>query len=711
MGSPDFAAAHDAARRAGQFTKTLAWALGVTEQAVRDARQAHLGLVQDAAREQIDRMDIDSLREVTSATSLYLAPLRAAGISTVGQVQRTPDAVLRRLPGMGTTRIRAIRTATQAVWEAAVAAQPVMLDPAAHTPFTSRLVCALATTLHSREAAVAVGRWQDDRQPELADLLAQTTPARSRIRWLFSSSQRRLAATTAGRRLLELIGDGTRLAAAFEQISASSRISIAQAWQLFERDAAQFYAELERLTGAGAPGAAVTGGLAAAIVTRVERQPLDLSLLRGSLRAYQDFGARFILAQRRVILGDEMGLGKTFQVIAAMTHLAAAEDATHFVVVCPASVTINWQREILQHSLLIPYLAHGEQRDQVLHDWASSSRSVLITTYETLRSLDWPPVQASMVTIDEAHYIKNPATKRTQACARLISASPYVALLSGTPMENRVDEFVELIRLVQPELLSSLDRPRLRLGPRAFRRAVAAVYLRRSQSDVLMELPERIDTDDWVHLGSDEMHAYRAAVEAGNWMAMRQAGFRGRSPEKLERLLDLCAEAGANGRKVVVFSYFLDVLERVCRELGPLAAGPITGAVPARRRQEVLDEFSSTDHLQVLVAQIQVGGIGLNIQSAAVVVLCEPQLKPSTEAQAIARVHRMGQIHRVEVHRLCAADSIDERIIALLVDKQRAFDDFAAHSALAAASSDATNPSRDALARQLIAAEQARLGI
>jgi len=207
------------------------------------------------------------------------------------------------------------------------------------------------------------------------------------------------------------------------------------------------------------------------------------------------------------------------------------------------------------------------------------------------------------------------------------------------------------------------------------------------------------------------MHAYRAAVEAGNWMAMRQAGFRGRSPEKLERLLDLCAEAGANGRKVVVFSYFLDVLERVCRELGPLAAGPITGAVPARRRQEVLDEFSSTDHLQVLVAQIQVGGIGLNIQSAAVVVLCEPQLKPSTEAQAIARVHRMGQIHRVEVHRLCAADSIDERIIALLVDKQRAFDDFAAHSALAAASSDATNPSRDALARQLIAAEQARLGI
>jgi len=173
---------------------------------------------------------------------------------------------------------------------------------------------------------------------------------------------------------------------------------------------------------------------------------------------------------------------------------------------------------------------------------------------------------------------------------------------------------------------------------------------------------------------------------------------------KLDRLVDLVEEHAAAGRKVLVFSYFRHVLAALERRLSVL--GSIHGDVASDEREELMQRFRDHDGHGILIGQITAAGVGLNLQAASVVVLMEPQWKPSTEEQAIARAHRMGQTERVVVHRLLARDSVDERIMELLAGKQELFERYARESALKAASSEATET---ALARMVVEVEQARL--
>src|SRR4030095_2476166 len=174
--------------------------------------------------------------------------------------------------------------------------------------------------------------------------------------------------------------------------------------------------------------------------------------------------------------------------------------------------------------------------------------------------------------------------------------------------------------------------------------------------------------------------------------------------------LELAHEAMANGRKVVVFSYFGDVLDVVGTALGPHARGPLTGRASTAERQRTVDAFTNSPGPAVLVCQIEAGGVGLNIQAASVVILCEPQVKPSTEAQAVARAHRMGQVHTVQVHRLLIADSVDQRMLELLDSKAQLFDAYVRDSAIAQAAPGAVDISEVQLARTIVAQEQQRLG-
>ncbi len=160
---------------------------------------------------------------------------------------------------------------------------------------------------------------------------------------------------------------------------------------------------------------------------------------------------------------------------------------------------------------------------------------------------------------------------------------------------------------------------------------------------------------------------------------------------------------------MVVFSYFREVLAAVGEALGPDALGPISGSLPAARRQELVDTFSAADGHAVLLSQIQAGGTGLNMQAASVVILCEPQIKPTLEHQAVARAHRMGQVRTVQVHRLLVADSVDQRMVELLARKDRLFDAYARRSDLAEAAPDAVDVSDGDLARRIVEEEQQRL--
>jgi SNF2 family DNA or RNA helicase len=181
--------------------------------------------------------------------------------------------------------------------------------------------------------------------------------------------------------------------------------------------------------------------------------------------------------------------------------------------------------------------------------------------------------------------------------------------------------------------------------------------------------------------------------------------------------VEIAGEAADGGRKVIVFSYFRDVLETVIDVLagrdgvpGLHVVGPLTGGIQPADRQAMVDEFTAATGPAVLVSQIQAGGVGLNIQAASVVIIAEPQLTPSIEEQAIARAHRMGQVRRVDVHRLLCEDSVDQRILELLADKREAFDEYARRSDMASAAPDAidTGPETE-LRHRIVAAERKRL--
>jgi helicase-like protein len=169
------------------------------------------------------------------------------------------------------------------------------------------------------------------------------------------------------------------------------------------------------------------------------------------------------------------------------------------------------------------------------------------------------------------------------------------------------------------------------------------VYLRRNEEDVLTELPEKIEVEDWVRLSAGDEQAYADAVGARSIMQMRQAAYVSPESAKLERLREICEEAAEDGLKVVVFSFFLGVLDVVGRALGPHVVGTVNGSVPPAVRQQLVDDFTRRPGHAVLLGQIEAGGVGINMQAASVVIITEPQWKPSTEHQAVARAHRMGR--------------------------------------------------------------------
>jgi len=477
-------------------------------------------------------------------------------------------------------------------------------------------------------------------------------------------------------------------------------------WDDFLARPADYFALLAELGFITEDERKVHGDLPDEIVEAVRRLELKTEHLSASLRGYQSFGARFALVQRKVVIGDEMGLGKTVEAIAVLAHLRA-KGVHHFLVICPAAVVTNWVREVSAKSTLRAHRVHGPDRAQAARAWIRDG-GVAVTTFETLGRFEFRLPQADglgCVIVDEAHYIKNPAAQRSRHVTAILDRCERAVLLTGTPLENRIEEFRNLVGYLRPDLVVDADE----LSPRRFRLQVAPAYLRRNQEDVLTELPELVEVEEWLPMSRADSAAYRRAVADGNFMAMRQAAMLQADSEKLKRLVEIVEEAEENGRKVLVFSHFRAVLDQVARTLPGKVFGPLTGSVPAAARQGMVDDFSAAGHGAVLVAQIVAGGVGLNIQAASVVVICEPQLKPTTEWQAIARARRMGQLESVQVHRLLSEEGVDQRVTEILARKSALFADFARESEIAGAAPEAYDISEADLARQVIAAERERL--
>lgn len=667
---------------------------------------------EDKVLGELSAIGVERLREV-SGERLRVGRLVDGGITTVGAVLRAGPAGLERLPGIGP------QTATHCLAAAAQIAQAIQetlrfrIDDAPGDPFTTGLVQALAALDAARTGATRHRQVIVTFLEGHTEHRAAAQEATRAVRSFFSLPARRRRAADAVRDLARLTRDAEQSGA----VAAAGRVGALQAepvdafeaWTDFRARSATYYALLDDVVDIGRDLEATEGHLPPELLARVNEQPLDQSLLTASLRGYQVFGARYALAQRRTILGDEMGLGKTVQAIAAMAHLAAG-GATHFLVVCPASVMTSWVREVGRHSTLRSLDVHGPERAEEAAQWAREG-GVAVTTFEQVGLLPLDLPTPAMLVVDEAHYVKNPEAKRSQAVAAWAGRTEHVLFLTGTVMENRVEEFRRLVAYLQPDVAEQVSAAHGAAGAERFRLAVAPVYLRRNQEDVLEELPELVQVEEWETFGPADGAAYRAAVREGSFMAMRRAAYAVDHPEdsaKVRRLVELVEEATGNGRKVVVFTYFRDVVDLVVRALGDLAAGPLTGSVGASARQTILDDFTASPAPRALVSQIDVGGVGVNLQAASVVILCEPQVKPTTEAQAVARAHRMGQVRTVQVHRLLVADTVDERMVEILGTKARLFDAYARRSVLADALPGAVDVSEARLAQTIVAAEQAR---
>lgn len=675
-------------------------AASIAKEAAEKARAAAGDVRAEDVASALRAMDLDVLRKASPEVKFRVAPLEHYGVRNVWDVlEFQEEFILDSVPGLGESSAKAITQAALRLHAAVRDDTPVRIDVKRRSELTATLLEALRRWDSTRKFRPS------DEEVSLAEALATLFQHNAKVDRILAVTGEPAGETPP--RLNDV------LASALDRV-APPPADDDDIWLDFLSRPADYFGMLTELGFTTQDEKKMHGDLSEEIIEAVRAKELKRDHLTASLRAYQSFGARFVLAQEKVVIGDEMGLGKTVEALAVFAHLRATGHA-YFLVVCPAAVVTNWTRETEKHTNLTAVRLHGSLRDRD-HDarnWILQG-GVAVTTYDllpwALQHINQAGVACAV--FDEAHYIKNPNAKRSRAAAKVIGSVKYAILMTGTPMENSVQEFRNLIGYIRSDLAESAPE----FLASKFRKHVAPVYLRRNQEDVLPELPDLVEIDEWLDMSRADERAYREAVQQGTltdmgrFANMRRAAMLSDDSRKMERLLEIVAEAKENGHRVLVFSYFLDVLAKVKDALPPgQAFGPLTGATPATSRPALVDRFSKAEPGAVLVGQIKAAGEGLNIQSASIVIICEPQLTPTMEAQAIARAHRMGQQYKVQAYRLLTVNSVDERIYEIVAPKRRSFDEFVRVSVIAEQAPDSIDISEGEIARKVVAAERERL--
>ncbi len=425
------------------------------------------------------------------------------------------------------------------------------------------------------------------------------------------------------------------------------------------------------------------------------------------LRDYQKFGFHWLktLAHYRLggILADDMGLGKTIQSIAYIVSETASlpeeeGSASPVLIVCPASLIYNWEREIKRFapSLRTVVAAGDPQERGGLMDDGLQDTDVWITSYPLLRrDIDWYEKRAfRALFLDEAQAIKNHASLTAHAVRRLQAGQRFA--LTGTPIENSLDELWSIFEAVFPGLFGSrksfAELPRDKVA-----RMVRPFILRRLKGDVLKELPDKIESVQPSELSADQKRLYLAYLqrlqsdvvrdlsEDGGFQRNRMKilagltrlrqlcchpslfleGYEGGSG-KLEQLLELVEECREGGKRMLIFSQFTSMLDLIRQELNDrdVPYFYLDGATPSARRVEMCDAFNEGERDAFLIS-LKAGGTGLNLTGADTVVLFDLWWNPAVEQQAADRAHRIGQKKVVQVFKLVAQGTIEEKMLQL----------------------------------------------
>jgi SNF2 family DNA or RNA helicase len=415
-----------------------------------------------------------------------------------------------------------------------------------------------------------------------------------------------------------------------------------------------------------------------------------------ALFPYQQAGIDRLVGANALLLADEMGLGKTIQVIAAIRILKSRGAIQSALVVAPVALVSQWRRHL---RLWAPELrlstAVGTASERALA-WRAQA-DVYLVGYESLRSDIWLKATGApgtrswdVVVLDEAQRIKTAGTELALSVKRLNYGRGWA--LTGTPLENRLDDLISILDFVAP---GRLEKNAMVVG---LRRLLAEVQLRRRRREVLQDLPPKLHSTVRVELGTKQRATSRRARDEG-LIRLRDKGRDLRISHVLELILRLkqicnfCPETAesakladlrerlgtviAAGEKALVFSQFvaepfgIKQLQRELKQYSPLT---LSGDVDEETRNVRLADFERDPTRPLLLLSLKAGGVGLNLVSASYVFHFDRWWNPAVEFQAEDRAHRIGQTRPVHVYAYVCGDTIEERIEEILMEKRALFD-------------------------------------
>ncbi len=433
--------------------------------------------------------------------------------------------------------------------------------------------------------------------------------------------------------------------------------------------------------------------------------------LKARLRDYQVDGYTWLKRLTEwgagACLADDMGLGKTVQAISYMLTTAAEGPS---LVVAPASVLTNWEREIARFAPALEAIPLNLSADRQGVIDNAKPYQVILTTYGLLPSAGEMITSRKWTTaiLDEAHVIKNRTTKTSQVAMKIDATNRMI--LTGTPVQNSLSELWNLMRFINPGLLGSYEQFNKKFiipiqvnhdkeRQRQLNRLIAPFLLRRTKEEVVDELPDKEEITISVEMSAQEMGVYeslrRNAQEAlkdidrvdVNTLAeltrLRLAACDTRlvadsvkyEPSKINALLDLTSSIVDGGNKMLVFSQFTSFLSLVkeAYDRAGIQYIYLDGSTPQRQRQKIVDNFQHGD-TPVFLVSLKAGGLGLNLTGANYVVHLDPWWNPAIEQQATDRAYRIGQKRKVTVYHLIAAGTVEEKIKRLHATKRNLAD-------------------------------------
>jgi SNF2 family DNA or RNA helicase len=405
---------------------------------------------------------------------------------------------------------------------------------------------------------------------------------------------------------------------------------------------------------------------------------------------FQFDGVAFLYPRNEAVLADEMGLGKTMQAIIALRLLAHEGRVRRALVVCPKPLVTNWRRELAEWAPELPVTILDGSQSQREWLWTSATNGVLVANYELLvrdRRLAVAVAQPfDLMVIDEAQRIKNAGGATHEAVCATPRRRSWA--LTGTPIENTVDDLVGIFQFVSP------GRLRPQMNAPTIRQSVTDHVLRRTKDHVLTELPPKTVCDVEIALAPEQWTAYQRAEDDGVVrlnhlgaelsiqhvfeLVLRLKQICNFDPAtgasaKLDRLEADLEECAASGRKAIVFSQWVRTIDRLRPRLDRFGALEFHGRIPSSQRDAVIAQFRDDPNSNVLLMSYGAGSVGLNLQFASYVFLFDRWWNPAVEDQAINRAHRIGAAGPVTVTRFLAVGTIEERINRVLEEKRELF--------------------------------------